>query len=414
MKILHTSDWHIGKSLGRYDRRAEFAEVLDEVLGIAEATEVDLVVVSGDIWDRPNPPTDALGTGIEALVRLAEGGKRPVVAIAGNHDSPDLLDVLAPLVLPFGVHLVGGLRRPAEGVLLLDTAHGRAAVGCVPFLREGRVVDFMAASGQWYGTYKERLARIFAEYGRVLDAHAFEAVTVLVAHAAVNGAYVRGQADGRGERDLHMGETYTILPADIPPGAQYIAMGHIHAPQRVPGAPGPAEYAGSLLPLDFGERDEVKRVVLVEAEPGAPARVESIALTTPWQHRLIKERGTWEALIERREEFAGAYLDLTVETAGPDPALAARATDIFERMVRVRADYPRERPRRPGRGGRAWGELYGEFHEGEHGEPPAEPVRLAFDAVLDAVVDTTVEPGSDAASTPASDSVRERVADATA
>ena len=389
MKILHTSDWHIGKGLGRYDRRSEFVEVLDEVLGIAEAAEVDLVLVSGDIWDRANPPTDALGVGIDALVRLADGGKRQVVAIAGNHDSPDLFDVLAPLVQPFGVHLVGAMRRPADGVLLLDTAHGRAAVGCVPFLREGRVVDFMAESGQWYGAYKERLARIFDAYGRVLDGHAFQAVTILLAHAAVNGAYVRGQEDGRGERDLHMGETYTILPGDIPPGAQYVAMGHIHAPQRVPGAPGPAEYAGSLLPLDFGERDEVKRVVLVEAEPGAPARVESIALVTPWQHRLIKERGQWEALVERREEFAGAYLDLTVETVGADPSLARRATDIFEHLVRVRADYPRERPRPPGRGGRGWGELYGEFHEIEHGEPPPEAVRLAFDAILAEVADAT-------------------------
>ena len=104
MRILHTSDWHIGKNLGRYDRSAEFIEVLDEVQGIAEAREVDLVIVSGDVWDRGTPPTDALGMGIEALVRLAAGGKRQVVAIAGNHDSQELFEVLAPPVRPFGVH----------------------------------------------------------------------------------------------------------------------------------------------------------------------------------------------------------------------------------------------------------------------------------------------------------------------
>ena len=388
MKILHTSDWHIGKNLGRYDRGAEFTEVLDEVLGIAEERHVDLVIVSGDIWDRSSPSTDALGTGIDALVRLADGGKRQVVAIAGNHDSPDLLDVLAPLVAPFGVHLVGKIRRPADGVLLIDTPNGRAAIGCVPFLREGRVVDFMAEAGKWYGDYKERLAGIFAAYAHALDAHAATAVTILVAHAAVNGAYVRGVEEGRGERELHMGEAYTIDPANIPPGAQYIAMGHIHAPQRVPGAPGPAEYAGSLLPLDFGERDEQKRVVLVEAVPGTPARVESIDLVTSRRVRLVKGRGTWDDLVAQREEFAGAYLDLTVETAGPDPALASRAADLFEHLVRVRAEYPRVKPRSTGRGGRSRGELYGEFHEVEHGEPPSDAVRVAF-SELEEVTDAT-------------------------
>ncbi|MEI6136737.1 MAG: exonuclease subunit SbcD, partial [Chloroflexota bacterium] len=85
MRILHTSDWHIGKHLGRYDRAAEFRDALDEVHAIAEAQAVDLVIVSGDLWDRSSPPTDALGDGIEALMRLADNGRRAVVAIAGNH-----------------------------------------------------------------------------------------------------------------------------------------------------------------------------------------------------------------------------------------------------------------------------------------------------------------------------------------
>ncbi|HVF08421.1 MAG TPA: exonuclease subunit SbcD, partial [Actinomycetota bacterium] len=84
MRILHTSDWHIGKRLGRHDRMAEFHEVLGEVVSIADERAVDLVLVSGDVWDRPIPPMDALTLGLETLVRLAEG--RPVIAVAGNHD----------------------------------------------------------------------------------------------------------------------------------------------------------------------------------------------------------------------------------------------------------------------------------------------------------------------------------------
>ena len=390
MRILHTSDWHIGKHVGRYDRTAEFRAALDEVQTIAEARTVDLVVVSGDLWDRAAPPTDALGDGLAALIRLAGGGRRAVVAIAGNHDSGEFFEVLAPLVRPMGVHLVGRIRRPDDGgLLLLETPGGRAAIGCVPFLREGRVVDFMAASGEWYGQYKDRLSGIFRLMGEALDREAAEAVTILVAHATVNGAVVRGREYGRGERELHMGETYTIDPSGLPPGPQYIAMGHIHAPQHVPGAPGPAEYAGSLLPLDFGEAEEVKRVVLIEAAPRVAAKVESIALTAPTRVPLVRAEGTWDALVARREEFADAYLDLTIQTTGPDPALATLAADTFERLVRVRADYPRSSARAAGRAGRSWEELYGEYHEREHGEPPADAVRAAFGALHEEVVDAT-------------------------
>ena len=301
-----------------------------------------------------------------------------------------VFQVLAPLVRPLGVHLVGRIQRPESGgVLHLDTPGGRAAVACVPFLREGRVVDFMAESGAWYGEYKDRLTGIFRAMGDALDAEAEDAVTILVAHATVNGAVVRGREHGRGERELHMGDTYTIDPAGLPPGAQYLAMGHIHDPQRVPGAPGPAEYAGSLLPLDFGEAGEQKRVVIVDVEPRVAARVTSVPLVAPTRIPLVRAEGTWDELLARREELADAYLDLSVTTTGPDPALASLAAETFPRLVRVRADHPRATERAAGRAGRSWDELYGEYHEREHGEPPSDAVRAAFSALHEEVVDAT-------------------------
>ena len=86
MRILHTADWHVGRRLGRHDRAAETAAALEEVARIATEHEVDLVLVAGDVFDRPIPPVDALALGLAGLLRLAEG--RPVVAVAGNHDSP--------------------------------------------------------------------------------------------------------------------------------------------------------------------------------------------------------------------------------------------------------------------------------------------------------------------------------------
>ena len=135
MRILHTSDWHIGRRLGRHDRTDETSEALDEVVRIAEEERVDLVVVSGDVFDRPVPPVEALSLGLGALLRLAKD--RPVVVVAGNHDSPELFDALAPLLRPRGVHAIGAIRSPDAGGLLGPDELGVAAVVAgFPFLRE--------------------------------------------------------------------------------------------------------------------------------------------------------------------------------------------------------------------------------------------------------------------------------------
>ena len=129
MRILHTSDWHVGKRLGRHDRMEEHRAAAAEVAAIAGAEGADLVVHSGDVFDRPLPPVDALRAGLEGLVALAGGGARPVVVVAGNHDSPDLFEALAPFLAGFGVHLVGRVKRPGDGgVLTLETPAGPAHV----------------------------------------------------------------------------------------------------------------------------------------------------------------------------------------------------------------------------------------------------------------------------------------------
>ena len=123
MKVLHTYDWHVGKRIGRFDRSEEYVEVIAEVASIADREEVDMVLHSGDVFDRPMPPVPALQTALQGLVTLADGGRRPVVAIAGNHDSASLFETLAPFLAPNNVHLVGDIKRPdAGGVLDLKTA----------------------------------------------------------------------------------------------------------------------------------------------------------------------------------------------------------------------------------------------------------------------------------------------------
>jgi len=383
MRILHTSDWHIGKRLGRYDRMDEFREVLTEVERIADDRAVDLVLVSGDVWDRPVPPMDALALGLDTLLRLA--ARRPVVVVAGNHDSPELFEALAPLLRPRGVFMVGDIKRPDEGALLGPEELGvPAVVACFPFLREGRVVDFMRDAGEWYRTYAERVAGIAAHYNEALVARAgSDAVPILMAHFMVGGVKV-DRAAPRGERELHMGDAYAATAQAIPPGPQYVAMGHIHAPQRVPGAPVPAEYAGSLLALDFGEAGEHKRVVVVDVEPGSLAVPETVLIESG--RRLVRATGTWDEIEARAGELEGSFLDLTVRTAGTDTTLAERARETFPFLVKVRAQRPGSAEReRVAKEHRSWEELYAAFYLREHGDAaPADLLTLLHDVLEEA------------------------------
>jgi exonuclease SbcD len=380
MRILHTADWHVGRRLGRHDRMPEHRAALEEVAEIADAEAVDLVVVSGDVFDRPSPPVDALSLGLHALQRLAES--RPVVAVAGNHDAPELFDALAPLLRDRRVHLIGSIRPPeAGGVLGPDELGVPAVVAGFPFLREGRVVDFMAETGRWYGQYAEKVAAIAAAYNVALIERAgTDLMPILVAHFMVSGVRV-----AHSERELHIGDAYAATPQAIPAGAQYVALGHIHAPQSVPGANVPAEYAGSLLALDFGEAGERKRVVVVDAEPGRLATVRSVPITSG--RPLVRARGTWEELAERAEELGDAYLDLTVSVGGPDPELGRRAAETFPHLVRVRADRPaaERRTTRAAEERPSDVDLYGEFVRTTTGtDPPSALLDLLRDVLEEA------------------------------
>lgn len=377
MRILHTSDWHVGKKLGRYDRMEEMAEVLNEVVEIASAEDVDVVLVSGDLFDRPSPPLDGLKLVIDTLIALTNGGQRSVVAVAGNHDSGDLFEVLAPLVEPSGVYLVGDIKRPEDGgVVTLDTQAGRCAVACFPFLREGRVVDFMSDKDSWYGTYADKIRDISTTYAQAaIEAAGPEGIALLTAHFMVTGVSIGGHGIPRGERELHIGQAYAATEQAIPPTLHYVAMGHIHAPQKVPASPVPAEYAGSLLQLDFGESGEEKRVVVVDVVPGQRAETRSVPLRKG--RRLVRAEGTWETLIER-DDLTDVFADLVVLTDGPDPGLADRARAAFPYLVKVEAKYEKEEFDRPIRTGVAWDVLFDDYMTDTHGVAPTGALADAF------------------------------------
>jgi exonuclease SbcD len=208
-----------------------------------------------------------------------------------------------------------------------------------------------------------------------------ELVALLMAHFLVSGVRIDREAP-RGERELHLGEAYAATAQAIPPGPQYVAMGHIHAPQPVPGAPVPAEYAGSPLPLDFGEAGERKRVAIVEVEPGRLATVTSVELAAG--RPLVRAQGRWSELEARAEELADAYVDLTVDARDAAPDLADRARERFPFLVRVRAARPAGAPGAPVvEGHRSLPERYADYRREVHGRDPEPELLALFRELLD-------------------------------
>lgn len=383
MRILHTSDWHLTKPIGRRDRSDEYEAVLDEVVSIAASEAVDVVVHSGDLFDRAIPSPEALRLALDALVRLADGGRRPVVVVAGNHDSPRLFEALAPVLRPLGVHLVGDLRAPSDGgALVLETTGGTCVVCCVPFVTQGRVVDFMDDPGRAYGTYADRMQAIIRPHHAFAEEHRADAVTLLVAHFMVGGVKVRGGHGPTGMKELTIGEAFVVTEAAVNHDFSYAALGHIHLPQAIPG-PVTGQYAGSLLQLDFGESGEEKRVVVVEAEPNRPAAARSVPLVAG--RRLLQLRGSWEEL-ETRSDVDDAWLDVTVITDGPpSPQTVDGWRDRFPGAVRLQVEYPTEEPTGTTViSGRRIDDLYAEYHRTVRGEPDDEHMDLLRDVLAEA------------------------------
>ncbi len=379
MRILHTADWHVGKKLGRLDRQQEAEAVLDELVAIADASDVDVVLVAGDLFDRAGPPLDTMKLVLETLVRLANG--RQVVVVPGNHDSPPLFEVLAPLVRTFGIELVARPLEPdAGGVVTVPSSDGEqvARVACMPFIHETQVIDFLAAPEEGYKSYADRIRSIARYYADWMLSHPVaDSVDLLMGHFMVHGATPSGS-----ERELHIGEAYMASADAIPSTIKYGALGHIHLPQEAPGSTVPARFSGSIMQLDFGEAAQGKSVCIVDVEPGMkPAQVECVPITSG--RTLLKVSDTLEGLRARSAEFGDAWLHVSVKTDGPEPGLADEVRAFLPNALQVYADYERSEGERPRRQGQSITDLYKDFWQTRKGVEASPELVDAFNGLVD-------------------------------
>ncbi len=377
MKIVHTSDWHLGRRFKGISRDEEQRAVLSHLAAYIEAEQVDLVLHTGDVFDVRSPPPEAERLANEFFVRVWRAGARSVV-IAGNHDDPRRFDARAELSSYAGVTLLGRPRRGEDGgVVTVTSRSGEAAVvAALPFVTPGSWVgaeDLMEQTGSGYGKY----AQLFQRAARELSAHfRADSVNLFMAHAFLHGA-----AFGESERRVHVGSEWAATAEALPPQASYVALGHLHKPQQAPGL-STAHYAGSPLQLDFGEVGQEKSFVVVQAKPGVPAHIERV----PYQGGLplLDFRGTLEELADRAAELGqGCWLRVTLTLREPEVDLSQKVRALVKNALVVRAELPRRAQvaaPRPAKGATPR-EYYAAYHRRAQGQEPSPALLAAFDAL---------------------------------
>jgi DNA repair protein SbcD/Mre11 len=355
VRILHTSDWHVGKAIRGRSRAAEHEAVLAEIAGVAERESAELVIVAGDLFDTATPTAESERIVYRALLELAAGG-RPVVVVAGNHDSAQRLGAVAPLSEASGIHVASAIRPPGDGGVLEVATDGETAlVALLPFPSQRYVVTADVLMGardaaDAHATYADRVVRIA---GALTAGFGAGTVNLVAAHLMVMGGTMGG-----GERGAHTVFDYWVPATAFPAAAQYVALGHLHRAQRLPG-PAPLHYCGSPLQLDFGETANDPVVNLVDVRPGLPADVRPVPLASG--RRLRTLRGTLvDVLAAAASGTADPRAGVGSEQADhlrvvlDEPARAGLADEVRERIpdaVEV-VLAPRDDVDAPGGGGR--------------------------------------------------------------
>jgi len=328
MKLLHTSDWHLGKRLDDFSRFEEQQAVMAEICDIADREQVDAVLVAGDLFDTFNPPTEAVDLFYKTLKCLSKNGLRPVIAIAGNHDSPDRIEAPDPLARECGIIFAGypnsvvpefelesGLKviRSDEGFLELYIPGCTASLRILstPYANEFRLKTYLG-----HDDSEEELRIVLQQkWQELADKYCDKkGVNVLLTHLFV---VKKGESLPEEPTDekpiLHVGGAQAIYSENIPSQIQYTAIGHLHRMHRVDSLPCPVYYSGSPLSYSFGEANQKKYVLVVEAEAGQTAQLKEVELTKG--KKLLRKRaeGIEEALswLTENQDY---LVELTVVT----------------------------------------------------------------------------------------------------
>ena len=324
MRLLHSSDWHLGRSLISTSLLPAQAEFLKWLLAQAREHDVAAVLVSGDVYDRAVPSPDAVGLLGATFVAFSEAGI-PLVLISGNHDSAIRLGFGRELTAAAGVHLRTSVEEIASPVVLSDE-HGEVGIYGIPYLLPDAVMAALGAD-------RNHESVLRAATGRILDDARGRGLTrtVALSHAFVTGSAASTLSDS--ERDIRVGGIGDA-PAHVFDGLSYVALGHLHRPQHISltGSPTQLRYSGSPVAFSFSERDDVKSVTLVELDAAGVSDIT--VLEAPVARPLRQVQGRLEDLLARAATDLADLAEAYVKVVLTDPSRPASP------MERLREHWP--------------------------------------------------------------------------
>jgi DNA repair protein SbcD/Mre11 len=389
MLMLHTSDWHLGRSLHRADLRAAQAAFLDHLVDTVRAEHVDAVLVAGDIYDRAVPPVDAVELCEDALLRLHAAGAA-IVLISGNHDSARRLGFGSGLLDRAGVYVRTRASALAEPVMLADR-HGPVAVYAVPYLEPDAVRGELAGPGpdQDARGHAAILGHAVRRIRADADARGVRR-RVVMAHG-----WVTGGAPSDSERDITVGGVGQA-PAELFDGFGYVALGHLHGQQTIAGH---LRYSGSPLPYSFSEAAHRKGSWLAELDGEGAVRAERVP--APTYRKLSVLRGRLAELLGsaahagHEDDFLSVTLTDPSRPEGAMDALRARFPHILVLAFEPEGVAPDARAYRARIAGRDDESIAAEFVRHVRNAPPTEGERRllagAFEAVLRAQLEEPLD-----------------------
>ncbi len=273
MRILHTSDWHLGRSFHRVGMLEHQAAFVDHLVEAVRSEGIDIVVLAGDVYDRALPSVDTVAVLDDALSRVLDAGAQ-VLLTSGNHDSAGRLGFASRVLERGGVHLrtrIGDLARP----VLLGDAHGPVALYGLPYLEPAMCAEHLCAERSHQGVLTAAMARVRADLATRTPATR----SVVAAHAFVVGGQVSDS-----ERDISVGGVGAV-PQAVFDGVDYVALGHLHGRQRLREA---VRYSGSPLAYSFSEAAHTKGSWIVDLGPSGVAAVLSLPAPVPRPLALLR------------------------------------------------------------------------------------------------------------------------------
>jgi len=292
MKILHTADWHLGKRLDSFLRHEEQVQVLAEIERIADDENVDVVIIAGDLYDSINPSLEAQSLFYKTLKRIAKDGNRPVIAIAGNHDSPDRIDSPDPLAKECGIIFIGKPKAVVQpisldgkfcitttvpGLLELQLPnHPPLRIIHTAFANEHRLKEYLGEDkalgiNEVLQNHWQELANEYCDE---------KGINILTTHLYMQKKGSALEAEPEGEKPLNIGNADVVFSNIVPAQIQYTALGHLHRNHNIGTDEKPIVYSSSPLAYSFAEAQQTKYVVLIDAAPNTPVTYTNVALSS--------------------------------------------------------------------------------------------------------------------------------------